>query len=455
MLKKIIEASLNNTFMVVLATVFVAAIGLYSLFTIPIDAIPDLSDAQVIIYTDYQGQSPRIVEDQVTFPLTTAMVSVPHSKVVRGYSFFGYSLVYVIFEDGTDIYWARSRVLEYLNSATRQLPKGVVPTLGPDATGVGWVYEYTLESKKHSLQELRSIQDWYLKYGLSSVPGVSEVASVGGFVKEYQVTVDPSKLQAYNISLSMVDMAISDSNRDSGGEIIEMGESEFMIRGLGYIKSKEDIGDIPVMVDKTRGTPVFLRDVADITVGPLMRRGIAEKDGLGETVGGVVVMRYGENALDVIKNVKMKLDELKPGLPAGVTIHTAYDRSGLILRAIDTLKDKLMEEILVVALVCIIFLLHARSALVAVFTLPTATLISFIVMKAQGINANIMSLGGIAIAIGAMVDAAIIMIENAHKHIEHENEKPPDQRRKLVDIDRKSTRLNSSHRLTSRMPSSA
>ncbi|MFA6010079.1 MAG: CusA/CzcA family heavy metal efflux RND transporter [Desulfobacteraceae bacterium] len=434
MLKKIIEASINNTFMVILATVFFAALGIYSLFTIPIDAIPDLSDAQVIIYTEYQGQSPRIVEDQVTFPLTTAMVSVPHSKVVRGYSFFGYSLVYIIFEDGTDIYWARSRVLEYLNSATRRLPQGVVPTLGPDATGVGWVFEYTLASDKHSLQELRTIQDWYLKYGLSAVDGVSEVASIGGFVKQYQITVDPAKLLAFNIPLSMIEMAVADSNKDSGGEIIEMGETEFMIRGLGYIKSIDDIGNIPLMVDKSRGTPVYVRDVADITVGPLMRRGIAELNGEGETVGGIVIMRYGENALKVIENVKKKLEELKPGLPEGVTIETAYDRSGLILRAIDTLKEKLIEEIIVVALVCILFLLHARSALVAVFTLPTAILIAFIIMKAQGINANIMSLGGIAIAIGAMVDAAIIMIENAHKHIEHENEKPPHERRNLVEI---------------------
>jgi Cu(I)/Ag(I) efflux system membrane protein CusA/SilA len=434
MLKKIIESSLNNTFMVILVTVFLAALGIYSLFTIPIDAIPDLSDAQVIIYTEYQGQSPRIVEDQVTFPLTTAMVSVPHSKVVRGYSFFGYSLVYIIFEDGTDIYWARSRVLEYLNSATRQLPKGVVPTLGPDATGVGWVFEYTLASDRHSLQELRSIQDWYLKYGLSAVDGVSEVASIGGFVKQYQITVDPAKLLSYNIPLSMIEMAVADSNTDAGGETIEISETEFMIRGLGYIRSVDDIGSIPLMVDKSRGTPVRLRDVADITLGPVMRRGIAESNGDGETVGGIVVMRYGENALRVIENVKKKLEELKPGLPEGVRIETAYDRSGLIERAIDTLKHKLLEEILVVALVCILFLLHARSALVAVFTLPTAILISFIIMKAQGINANIMSLGGIAIAIGAMVDAAIIMIENAHKHIEHENEKPPEERRKLMAI---------------------
>lgn len=429
MLKKIIEASINNKFLVILATLFLIGWGLHSLFTNPIDAIPDLSDAQVIIYTEYQGQSPRIIEDQVTYPLTTAMVSVPYAKVVRGYSFFGYSLVYVIFEDGTDIYWARSRVLEYLNSAKNRLPSNVSPSLGPDATGVGWVYEYTLSSKTRSLQELRSIQDWYMKYGLSTVGGVSEVASVGGFVKQYQITVDPAKLQAYNITLSMIEMAVKNSNNDVGGETIEMGETEFMIRGLGYIKSEEDIRNIPVMVDKARGTPVYLRDIADVTIGPVMRRGIAERNGEGETVGGVVIMRYGENALEVINKVKQKIEELKQGLPDDVRIETAYDRSGLILRAIDTLKSKLIEEILVVALVCVLFLMHVRSALVAVFTLPTAILIAFIIMKFQGINANIMSLGGIAIAIGAMVDAAIIMIENAHKHIEHDALKPPDQQK--------------------------
>ncbi len=429
MLQKIIEASIRNKFIVILAVVFLAGWGLYSMLHIPVDAIPDLSDVQVIIYSDYEGQSPRIVEDQVTYPLTTAMVSVPGAKVVRGYSFFGYSLVYVIFEDGTDIYWARSRVLEYLNYAQKRLPKDVVPTLGPDATGVGWVFEYTLSSDKHSLQELRSYQDWYLKYELSSVSGVAEVASVGGFVKEYQVTVDPVKLSAYNIPLKMVEMAINNSNNDVGGEVIEMGETEFMVRGLGYIKSLDDIKNIPVMVDKKSGTPVYIQDIADVTIGPLMRRGLVESNGQGEVVGGIIVMRYGENALQVIDNVKKKLNELKQGLPDDVKITTAYDRSGLIERAIDTLKGKLIEEIIIVAIVCMIFLLHARSALVAIFTLPTAILISFIVMKWQGINANIMSLGGIAIAIGAMVDAAIIMIENAHKHIERENEKPPEQRR--------------------------
>ena len=429
MLQKIIEASVRNKFMVILAVLFLVGWGIYSMLTIPIDAIPDLSDVQVIIYTEYPGQSPRTVEDQVTYPLTTSMVSVPGSKVVRGYSFFGYSLVYVIFEDGTDLYWARSRVLEYLNYAQKRLPTNVIPTLGPDATGVGWVYEYTLTSDKRSLQELRSYQDWYLKYGLTSVNGVAEVASIGGYVKQYQVTVDPAKLLAYKIPLNMIEMAIKNSNNDVGGEVIEMGETEFMVRGLGYIKSVEDVKNIPLMADKKSGTPVYLKDIADITIGPMMRRGLAESNGEGEVVGGIVVMRYGENALQVIDNVKKKLEVLKQGLPDDVKINVAYDRSGLIERAIDTLKSKLTEEIFIVALVCMLFLLHARSALVAIFTLPTAILMAFIVMKIQGINANIMSLSGIAIAIGAMVDAAIIMIENAHKHIEHEALKPPRERR--------------------------
>ena len=429
MLEKIIEASIRNKFMVILATVFLIGWGIYSMLSMPIDAIPDLSDVQVIIYTEYQGQSPRIVEDQVTYPLTTAMVSVPGSKVVRGYSFFGYSLVYVIFEDGTDLYWARSRVLEYLNYAQKRLPSNVIPTLGPDATGVGWVYMYTVTSDQRSLQELRSYQDWYLKYELTAVEGVAEVASIGGFVKQYQVTVDPTKMLAYKLPIGMVEMAIKNSNNDVGGEVIEMSEMEFMVRGLGYIKSVEDVENIPVMVDKKSGTPVYVKDIADVTIGPTMRRGLSESNGEGEAVGGIIVMRYGENALQVIENVKKKLETLKQGLPDDVKIETAYDRSSLIERAIDTLKEKLIEEIIIVAIVCIIFLLHARSSFVAIFTLPTAILISFIVMKMQGLNANIMSLGGIAIAIGAMVDAAIIMIENAHKHIEHEGLKAPEERR--------------------------
>jgi Cu(I)/Ag(I) efflux system membrane protein CusA/SilA len=429
MLEKVIEFSIRNRFFIILAVVFLLGWGIYSLSTIPVDAIPDLSDVQVIIYTKYEGQSPKIVEDQVTYPLTTALVSVPGSKVVRGYSFFGYSLVYVIFDDGTDIYWARSRVLEYLNYAQKRLPSDVVPTLGPDATGVGWVYEYTLSSTERSLADLRSYQDWYLKYQLSTVPGVAEVASVGGFVKQYQITVDPAKLLAYNLPLHMIEEALKKSNSDAGGEVIEMGESEFMIRGLGYIKSLQDVENIPVMVQKETNTPVYIKDIADVAFGPEMRRGIAESNGIGESVGGIIVMRYGENALSVIDGVKKKLEELKQGLPRDIQITPVYDRSGLIERAIDTLRDKLIEEIIIVALVCILFLMHARSAFVAIFTLPTAILISFIIMKAQGINANIMSLGGIAIAIGAMVDAAIIMIENAHKHIEYDQLKPIEERR--------------------------
>ncbi len=429
MLQKVIEASVRNRFLVLLATAFLIAWGAYSLVNTPVDAIPDLSDVQVIIYTEYQGQSPRIVEDQVTYPLTTAMVSVPGSKVVRGYSFFGYSLVYVIFEDGTDLYWARSRVLEYLNYAQKRLPRGVIPTLGPDATGVGWVFEYTVTSDQRSLQELRSYQDWYLKYGLSSVPGVAEVASIGGFVKEYQITVDPAKLLAYGIPIDMVQKAVTQSNNDVGGEVIEMGETEFMIRGLGYIKGVEDLKTVAIGVNKKTGTPIYVRDVADVALGPLIRRGLTESNGEGEVVTGIVVMRSGQNALKVIEGVKQKLDELKPGLPPDVKITPVYDRSGLIERAIENLRSKLLEECAIVALVSIVFLLHFRSALVAIFTLPTAILIAFVVMRAQGVSANIMSLGGIAIAIGAMVDAAIIMIENAHKHIEHEAEKPPGERR--------------------------
>ncbi len=429
MLEKIIAWSIKNKILVVLLTLLAIGFGVYALLNTPLDALPDLSDVQVILYTEDPGQSPRIVEDQVTYPLTTAMVSVPGAKVVRGYSFFGYSLVYVIFTDGTDIYWARSRVLEYLNSAQKRLPPGVAPTLGPDASGVGWVYEYALVSDRRSLQELRSLQDWYLKYQLAAVAGVSEVASVGGFVKEYRVNVDPVKLQAYGISLNAVEAAIRQSNSDAGGAVIEMGEAEFMVRGLGYLKSLEDIKNIPVAVNASAGTPVYLKDVADVAVGPEMRRGIAELDGQGEVAGGIIVMRYGQNALQVIDAVRKKLQVLQAGLPPDVKIVPTYDRSRLIHRAVDNLKDKLLEEMLIVALVCAVFLLHARSALVAVFTLPTAILMSFIILRAQGINANIMSLGGIAIAIGAMVDGAIILIENAHKHIEHENLKPISERK--------------------------
>jgi len=424
MIEKIIDLSIKNKFLVILMTVFVIGAGIYSMLKTPLDAIPDLSDVQVIIFTEYSGQAPQVVEDQVTYPLTTAMLSVPFAKVVRGYSFFGLSFVYIIFEDNTDLYWARSRVLEYLNYVSGRLPKGVTPSLGPDATGVGWIYEYTLESDRHDLAQLRSIQDWFLRYELASLPGVSEVASIGGYVKQYQVVVDPNKLLAYDIPLQKVKMAVQRSNNDVGGKLVEMGETEFMVRGLGYIKSQEDLKDIPLGVDQ-RGTPILLRNVAQVKIGPELRRGIADNNGTGETVGGIVVMRYGENALKVIENVKKRLDQLKSGLPEGVRIKTVYDRSSLILRAVNNLKRTLIEESIIVALVCIVFLLHFRSAFVGIFTLPVGVLISFIIMERQGINANIMSLGGIAIAVGAMIDAAIVMIENAHKHIEHDGGKKP------------------------------
>ena len=416
--------SIQNKFLVILATLFVIAAGIYAIVRTPLDAIPDLSDVQVIIFTEYAGQAPQVVEDQVTYPLTTAMLSVPFAKVVRGYSFFGISFVYIIFEDGTDLYWARSRVLEYLNFVAGRLPQGVTPSLGPDATGVGWVYEYTLESDRHDLAQLRSIQDWFLRYELASVPGVSEVASIGGYVKQYQVVVDPNKLRAYNISIQKIRMAIRRSNSDVGGRLVEMGETEFMIRGLGYIKSIEDLYSVPLGVND-RGVPILLRNVATVRIGPELRRGIADANGQGEVVGGIIVMRYGENALKVIDNVKRRLEELKSGLPEGVRVKSVYDRSGLILRAVDNLKRTLIEESVIVAIVCIVFLFHFRSALVIIFTLPMSVLISFVIMHGQGINANIMSLGGIAIAIGAMVDGAIVMIENAHKHIEYDGGKKP------------------------------
>lgn len=424
MFAKVIEWSIENKFLVLLTTFFMIAAGVYSLQQTPLDAIPDLSDVQVIVYTEYPGQGPRIVEDQVTYPLTTQMLAVPYAKAVRGYSFFGFSFVYIIFEDGTDMYWARSRVLEYLNYVSGRLPRGVTPTLGPDATGVGWAFMYALKSDRHDLSELRSIQDFYLKYELTSVQGVSEVASVGGFVRQYQITVDPNKLRAYDIPISKIRMAVQRSNNDVGGRLLEISEKEFMIRGLGYIRSLDDIRKISLGVDK-QGTPILLRDLATVQYGPEIRRGIAEWNGEGETVGGIVVVRYGANARKVIEDVKEKLAELKKGLPEGVTVEVGYDRSALIERAVDTLTEKLLEESIVVAIVCIIFLLHFRSALVAIITLPVAVLISFIIMHQQGINANIMSLGGIAIAIGAMVDAAIIMIENAHKHLERDAGKKP------------------------------
>ena len=422
MLERIIEWSVNNRFMVILATLFAIVLGVVALLRTPIDAIPDLSDVQVIIYTEYPGQAPQVVEDQVTYPLTTSMLAVPFANVVRGYSFFGFSLVYIIFEDGTDLYWARSRVLEYLNYVSNKLPQGITPSLGPDATGVGWVYEYALKSDRHDLAQLRSIQDWYLRYELTAVKGVAEVASIGGYVKQYQVEVDPNKLLIYNIPLQRVIKAIQKANDNVGGRLLELGETEYMVRGLGYIQSISDLEKVTLGVD-TRGVPITLKHVANIHLGPELRRGLTELDGEGEVVGGIVIMRFGENALKTINGVKARLEELKKSLPEGVEIVTVYDRSGLINRAIENLTRKLIEEIAIVAFVCIIFLLHFRSAFVAIFTLPVAILISFILMYKQGVNANIMSLGGIAIAIGVMVDAAIVMIENAHKHLERDKGK--------------------------------
>jgi Cu(I)/Ag(I) efflux system membrane protein CusA/SilA len=416
MLGRIIEWSARNVFLVLLATVFIVITGVYAVLKTPLDALPDLSDVQVIVYTEYPGQAPQVVEDQVTYPLTTAMLSVPRSKVVRGFSFFGVSFVYVIFEDGADVYWARSRVLEYLNFASSRLPKGITPSLGPDATGVGWVFQYAVLGAQHSLAELRALQDWFIRYQLTKAHGVAEVASVGGFVQQYQVIVDPRKLQAYGIPLPTVSRVIAESNRDVGGRVIEMTETEYMVRGKGYLRGIHDIEDLVVKAEG--GTPVLIRDVARVELGPDERRGITELNGEGEVVSGIAIARYGQNALEVIENVKSKLQEIAPGLPAGVSIVPVYDRSVLILKAITNLRDKLIEESLGVAFVCVLFLYHVRSALVAIVMLPVGVLIAFIVMHGLGINSNIMSLGGIAIAIGVMVDAAIVMIENAHKHLE-------------------------------------
>ena len=424
MLEKLIEWSINNKFVVILVTLFTIVAGIYSLQNTPIDAIPDPSDVQVIIYTEYPGQAPQVVEDQVTYPLTSQMLSVPHAKVVRGYSFFGYSFVYLIFEDGTDIYWARSRVLEYLDQAAAKLPDGVAPSLGPDATGVGWIYEYALQSDRHDLQELRSIQDWYLRYQLTAVEGVAEVASIGGFVKQYQVTINPNRLIAYELNIGQVRKAIQDSNNDVGGRLLEMGETEYMIRGRGYIRGIDDIEQI-VVGDDRAGTPILIRDLGRVSLGPELRRGIAELNGQGEAVGGIIVMRYGENARNTISRVKGKIDSIQAGLPEGVKIVPVYDRSNLIDRAVWTLKTKVLEESIVVALITALFLFHLPSALVAILTLPIAILMAFVIMYLQGINSNIMSLGGIAIAIGTMIDAAIIMTENAHKHLERDRGKKP------------------------------
>jgi Cu(I)/Ag(I) efflux system membrane protein CusA/SilA len=416
MLARLIDWSLRNVFLVLLATAFAVAAGIYAVVKTPVDAIPDLSDVQVIVFTEFPGQAPQVVEDQVTYPLTTAMLGVPRSKVVRGFSFFGASFVYIIFEDGTDIYWARSRVLEYLSAATSRLPAGVSPSLGPDASGVGWVYQYVLTGANRSLAELRTLQDWFVRYQLWKAGGVSEIASIGGFVQQYVVTVDPRKLQAYNIPLSKIIETIRMSNRDVGGRIVEMSETEYMVRGIGYLRGAADLARLTVRAEK--GVPVRLSDVARIELAPDERRGIAELNGDGEVVGGIVVARYGTNAIDVIDNVKQRIKEIATGLPEGVQIEAVYDRSGLIERAIETLKRTLLEEALIVALVCVVFLMHARSALVAILMLPVGVLMAFVAMRWLGINANLMSLGGIAIAIGAMIDAAIVMIENAHKHLE-------------------------------------
>ncbi len=416
MLSRIIEWSARNVFLVLLGTAFVIGVGIYAVIRTPLDAIPDLSDVQVIIYTEYPGQAPQVVEDQVTYPLSTAMLAVPKSKVVRGLSVFGASFIYVIFEDHTDIYWARTRVLEYLNFASGRMPRGVTPTLGPDATGVGWVYQYVVVAAQHTLAELRTIQDWFVRYQLTKAQGVAEVASVGGFVKTYQVTVEPRKLQAYGIPLNQIAAVIRASNRDVGGRVIEMAETEYVVRGRGYLRGISDIENL--VVKATGGTPVLIRDVARVELAPDERRGIAELNGEGEVVSGIAVARYGQNALDVIDNLKSKIQEISSGLPEGVSLQAVYDRSDLIHRAIDNLKRVLLEESIIVGVVCIVFLMHARSALVAIVMLPIGVLIALTAMHMLGLNSNIMSLGGIAIAIGAMVDGAIVMIENAHKHLE-------------------------------------
>jgi Cu(I)/Ag(I) efflux system membrane protein CusA/SilA len=419
MIASIIRWSIQNRFLILLATLLILVWGIYTIKNISVDAIPDLSDVQVIIKTDYPGQAPQVVEDQVTYPLTTAMLAVPGAVTVRGESGFGVSYVYIIFKDGTDLYWARSRVLEYLSQISSRLPPGAQTALGPDATGVGWVYEYALVDRtgQHDLAQLTSLQNWFLKFELQKVPGVAEVATAGGMVKQYQITLDPNRLRAYGLTLEQIKQAIQKGNRETGGSVIEMGEAEYIVRAKGYIKSIQDIEQVPVGLGKN-GIPILLKDIADVQLGPQMRRGVTELNGEGEVVGGIIVMRYGQNAMQTIANVKEKLAELQSSLPKGVEIVTTYDRSNLISRAIDTLNHKLIEEFIIVSLICIAFLFHFRSSLVIIISLPIGIMIAFIVMHFQGINANIMSLGGIAIAIGVMVDAAIVMIENAHKHLE-------------------------------------
>lgn len=428
MIARLILASIRNRFLVLLATVMLTGWGLWAVRSTPLDALPDLSDVQVIIRTPFPGQAPQIVENQVTYPLTTTMLSVPGAKTVRGYSFFGDSFVYVLFEDGTDLYWARSRVLEYLNQVQSRLPAGAKPALGPDATGVGWVYEYALVDKtgNHDLSQLRALQDWFLRFELKSLPNVAEVASIGGMVKQFQVVLQPDRMRAYNLSQAKVLAALKGANQETGGSVLELGEAEYMVRASGYLKTLDDFRQIPV-VTSDAGIPVRLGDVATVQLGPEMRRGIAELNGQGEVAGGVIVLRSGKNALETIEAVKAKLATLQKSLPAGVEIVPTYDRSSLINRAVDNLTHKLIEEFIVVAVVCLAFLFHLRSALVAIVSLPLGVLSAFLVMRYQGVNANIMSLGGIAIAIGAMVDAAVVMIENAHKHLERWHEEHPDQ----------------------------
>src|SRR5213082_2692059 len=429
MIANLIRWSIHNRFLVLLATVMVSAWGTWSMLQTQLDAIPDLSDVQVVIRTTYPRQAPQIVENQVTYPLATTMLSVPGAKTVRGYSMFGDSFVYILFEDGTDLYWARSRVLEYLNQVQSRLPKEARTALGPDATGVGWIYEYALIDRSHRLDvsQLRALQDWFLKYELKSVPNVAEVASLGGMVRQYQVVLDPQRLRAFNIPHGKVIAAIQNANQETGGSVLELAEAEYMVRASGYLKSLEDFRSIPLMTTDA-GVPVRLGDVARVQVGPEMRRGIADLNGEGEVAGGIIVMRSGKNALETIDAVKAKLETLKPSLPAGVEIIPTYDRSSLIKRAVENLQQKLIEEFIVVALVCLVFLFHLRSAFVAIVSLPLGVLMAFIVMYYQGVNANIMSLDGIAIAIGAMVDAAVVMIENAHKHIEAWHRAHPNQR---------------------------
>ena len=428
MIEWIIRASVKARGLIVVAALVLTVIGIGAVRTTPVDALPDLSDVQVIIKTSYPGQAPQIVENQVTYPITSTMLSVPGAKVVRGYSFVGDSFVYVLFEDGTDLYWARSRVLEYLSQVQGRLPAGATASLGPDATGVGWIYEYALVDRtgQHDLAQLRSIQDWFLRYELKAVPGVAEVASIGGMVKQYQVVVDPQKLASYGVTANDVSDALKRANQETGGGVVEMAEAEYIVRATGYLKTLDDFRAVPIRT-AAGGVPVLLGDVATVQVGPEMRRGIAELNGEGEVAGGVIVMRQGKNAREVIEGVRTKLDELKASLPAGVEVVTTYDRSGLIDRAVENLTGKLFEEFLIVALVCGLFLWHARSAIVAILTLPLGILLAFIVMRVQGLNANILSLGGIAIAIGAMVDAAVVMIENAHKHLERWAHDNPDK----------------------------